>query len=174
MQVVGVFCEDIREEKSGQSTLIGILSDNINVTPPPPRTVGRAAAGLIPKMGLYVRINLNPDEDGPGAMTLKLLFSDGRELVLGVISEEVIAQSKAEAKSKSLPIAGILSSAVVAPFPAPNPPTLITAVLDTKNSRVICGILNIVIDPAQAISSNASPQPVSQSPPVVPARSKLP
>jgi len=174
MNVVGVFCEDIREEKSGQSTLIGILPDNINVPPPPPPTAGRAPTGLIPKMGLYVRINLNLDEDDPGETTLKLLFQDGREIVLGIISPEIFIRSKAEAKSKGLPVAGILSSAVITPFPAPNPPTLVTAVLDTKNGRVICAVLNMVLEPAKSISSTVSPQPTSQSPPVAQAMSKQP
>jgi hypothetical protein len=34
-RVIGVFCEDAREEKSGQFSLIGLLPDNVNFSGSP-------------------------------------------------------------------------------------------------------------------------------------------
>lgn len=168
MQVVGVFCEDIREEKSGQSTLIGLMPDNINVPSSPQTAEGRVPRGLIPKIGLYVRINLGLEDD-PGPMTLKLIFPGGEEQALGNISSEVIAQSKKEAIARGLPIAGILSRAVLSPLIAPGSPGLITAVLETQKGRHVCAILNMLVDSSTS-SPNASPPPASQSPPASPAK----
>jgi hypothetical protein len=169
MQVVGVFCEDIREEKSGQSTLIGIMPDNINVPTPPQPVEGRVPRGFIPKLGLYVRINIEADDE-PGPMTLKLIFPGGTEQPLGDISAEIIAKSKAEAIARNLPIAGILSSAVLSPFISPGGPGLITAVLDTEKGRHVCAVLNMLVEPANPLSSNAPKPPVSQSPAASPRK----
>jgi hypothetical protein len=161
LQVVGFFCEDIREEKSGQTTLVGILPDNINVPPRPPD----APASLqprMPKLGLYVRINLSPDE-GVRAMRTKLKFPDGGEAEMGLIDEATVAKSLQDAIASNLPVAGLLQYAVLQGLAIPTPPGLITGVLEVDGTEHTIAILRFVHE-AGPTSSNASAPPPSQSP----------
>jgi hypothetical protein len=95
LQVVGLFCEDIREKKSGQITIVGIFPDNVNIPPPPPSISNPEVpqTTIIPKLGLYIRAHLGLEDD-PGPMTVKLIMADGEQLVLGTFDAEIIAQSK--------------------------------------------------------------------------------
>jgi hypothetical protein len=71
---VCIFCEDIREEKSGQDTIVGTLPDNLLINPPPPKL--QDAKALMPKLGMYLRINLLADQDQPKAVSAKVLNTD--------------------------------------------------------------------------------------------------
>ena len=47
---IALFCEDIREEKSGQYAIAGILPDRLNV---------KRLPTVLPKLGIYLRFHLN-------------------------------------------------------------------------------------------------------------------
>jgi hypothetical protein len=54
-------CDDVREEKSGKYTLVGIYADGIIVT-----TRGKGRPHL-PKLGMFVRVGFGEDETIPNA-----------------------------------------------------------------------------------------------------------
>jgi Family of unknown function (DUF6941) len=95
------FCEDIREEKQGTLSIIGVLPDNINVAQVP--------FGLA-KLAFYLRISFDPSID-IGAISNKLVFPDGHQISLGEVSADLIERSKREAIERGSPIAGIVIQA---------------------------------------------------------------
>jgi len=143
LHAVGLFCEDIREEKSGELTLIGLLPDNINVPPPPAELADKTIAAFMPKLGLYLRINLDVAHDR-SPMTLKLVFHDGTEQPIGEVPTEIIEQSQREAIAKNLPIAGIVSRIVMMPFRV-HSGGIMQAVLGTKDGDHTCAVLNLLV-----------------------------
>lgn len=157
-QVVGIFCEDIREEKSGQLTLIGTVPDNV-VLPPAPSNLGdRKAVPIIPKLGLYVRVHA-PLDQLPKPMKLKLLFPDGTNLEIGELDKGLITKARDEALAKHLPVAGMVMTAVLQGFQV-GMPGVVRAVLENESDAYLCAFLNLVTpDPI------ASAQPALQSPP---------
>jgi hypothetical protein len=145
MQVIGLFCEDIREEKNGQVSLVGIMPDNANIPSPPtspPKNENTILQGMLPKLALYVRVHLALEDD-PGPMQISLIFPNGEAAVLTTISEDIIETSKKEAKAKDLPIAGIFSHMVFIGFRVPGSGKLV-AVLDSKYGRQTCAVLNLI------------------------------
>jgi hypothetical protein len=147
MDIVGLFCEDIREEKSGQITVVGLLPDNLNIAAPSKFPVGQEHRDkprpVIPKLGLYVRVNLLRDET-PKPMKIKLILHDKSEIALGEISAEIIATAKNQAAENGLPIAGIYSHAAIAGF-QPTGSGQILAVVEEGPHRHVCGVLNLII-----------------------------
>jgi hypothetical protein len=138
VQIVGLFCEDIREEKSDQLTLVGILPDNVDIPPPPTG----AARGMIPKLCLYVRIYLDL-EDELKEIKVRLAFpgSSAEEIDVGSISEQLIRTSKEQAVANGLPIAGVVHRVVLQQFTFPTAGK-ITAVVESEQMRRTCAVLN--------------------------------
>jgi hypothetical protein len=156
LQVVGFFCEDVREEKSGQLTLVGVLPDTINIPRPPPDLPDMMRARM-PKLGLYVRVHMSLDYGGR-SMKTKLKFPDGGETPIGVVDEAIIAKAKDDAVAQGLPIAGVIQHAVLQGFAIPNPPGLVTAILEVDGTEHMAAILRFIYD-EQTISPNVSAPP---------------
>jgi len=144
MNAIGFFCEDIREERSGQLTLIGLLPDNINVPPPPPDLLERNpnARPIIPRIALYLRIHIGLNEKVQ-PLKLKLVFADDSEVDLGDIGGDVIADAQRQAAEKNLPIAGIVTHAVFQALKAPREEVM-RAILQSENESHVCAILRLV------------------------------
>lgn len=139
LQMIGLFCEDIREEASGQQTLIGVLPDNINL-PAPPSEAAKSARPRIPKLGLYLRVQIGTEED-LSPLTIKLIFSNGSEVDLGTIDQNLIERSKSEAKENGLALAGIRFSAVLQGFQIQSFGAM-SAVAEIAGERKLFGMLN--------------------------------
>src|SRR5260370_33702983 len=106
ISTIGLFCEDIREEKSGQDTIIGIMPDNINVPTLP---------AMVSKLGIYIRIQVNENANPKTIKTL-LKLPDGQELALGSL-DNLIAKAKADAKEIAMPFPGLIAKSIISPFP---------------------------------------------------------
>src|SRR5262245_674883 len=105
-KVVGLFCEDIRQEKSGQDTLVGVLSDNLSVPNAPV---------LIPKLGIYIRVQLDKDAS-PRTLRIKLRVPGGPDVPVTSL-DDLISQARADADTHGLPFAGLIARGVISPFP---------------------------------------------------------
>jgi hypothetical protein len=140
LHAVAIFCEDVREEKSGQFTLVGILPDNVNIVPRP-HEISEAAHPIIPRLGVYVRIHIDV-HDNPGPISIKLAFPNGEEAVVGQIGSDLVETAKRQAQAANMPIAGIISSAVMQGFVMIQP-GLVLAIVETANERYPCGVLNL-------------------------------
>jgi hypothetical protein len=137
--ILGLFCEDIREEQSGIETLVGILPDNISVPSVP---------GMMPKLCVYVRINFPPSfQMQPGTIVLR--FPDGVEAPVGDLSDELIATARENTIAEGGLLAGIKSRATLSGLTFKEAGRLhLIAKLGDK--EYLCGSLNIkVANPPQ-------------------------
>ena len=110
--VVGMFCEDIRAEKSGAFTLVGIMPDNVRVpvAPTPDQH------GMIPKLCVYIRINL--DSATPiKTISTKVHLPDGNVLDLGNVAPNIIEKAFEGTLEKGSPLATIVLRAEFPAFP---------------------------------------------------------
>jgi hypothetical protein len=158
LSVIALFCEDIREEKSGQDTLVGTLPDNLNIgampTGAPP-----TASHMLPKLGLYLRINLDSKGDVPKDVSAKLLGTDNAIMASAGWEQAVIDKAFSDSRANDVPLAGLLLKIVGGPFPIREAGKII-AIATVDGMEHVAGVLNVVIAPA----ASASPPPVLQSP----------
>jgi hypothetical protein len=124
MSIVGVFCEDIREEKNDVLTLVGLFPDNINYRIEKTSKQGGAADAHQSVWGgricVYVRANFDPN-DPVQEIKLKLILPDNEEIEIGGASPEVISRAKRQAQQKGGPLAGIISRAQLHGLPFRKP-----------------------------------------------------
>src|SRR5215208_8095167 len=97
VSAVAIFCEDIREEQSGQNTIVGTLPDNLVVQAPPTGTPSTASA-VMGKLAVYLRINFDID-DKPQEVTIKLLNTNGTLLTEGGWDRSVMDKAFADSKA---------------------------------------------------------------------------
>jgi hypothetical protein len=163
VSTVGLFCEDIREEKSGQDTLIGILPDNVNIAPIP----GHHPLGgmpLFPKLALYVRVHFDVG-DKPRDISLKLINTDSRTISEGGWSQAVIDKAFSDAKNDQTPIVGLIQKIIIAPFPIAGSGKVL-AVAIVNGVEHVAAVMNVTV-----LGATASAPPASQSPSAAPASS---
>jgi hypothetical protein len=135
---IGLFCEDIREEKSGQDTLVGVMSQNLRVPRVP---------GMLAKLGIYIRVHL-PRSSKIRTIKTRLKTPDGEEIPLTDFGD-LISQAKDEAAKSSAAFGGLISKSSVSPF-AVNKAGSIQAIVDIDGTEYVCGALNIVLPEAHA------------------------
>ena len=145
ISAIALFCEDIREEKSGSDILIGVMTDNLNLQIPVPKGTARpkGATGGLSKLGIYVRVVL-PVDDPVERFDVTLKHPEGTERALGSFSDEGIKETLNEARKRNSPIVGFIFKAIVAPFLLPQDGRLEVHVT-TPSRDLIAGILNVTI-----------------------------
>lgn len=152
MQVIGLFCDDVRREIGGTDTVVGILPDNINVP---------NKGGALPRLAVYIRVLFEPDEP-IGKISAVLKTPTGETVNLGFVSEQLAQEAAAGARENDLPIAGIILRAVMTPFPIPEIGKFEAVVIHNDQNHT-CAVLNIRLN-----DPNASGQPAAQSQPASP------
>jgi hypothetical protein len=152
-QATAIFAEDIREEKSGTITIVGVMPDNLTVASFP---------GAFAKMAIYVRLVIKTGTK-LGDMAIKVKDPDGVVVVSSEISQELIENTYIKAKRDSNPIATIYSQITASPFPIAKKGRFFV-VLESKDVTEIIGSLRIVA----ADSTSASQPPSEQSRPDAP------
>jgi hypothetical protein len=137
---IGMFCEDIREEVSGTHTLIGILPDNINIGGVP---------GALPKLGVYIRIQLDKDSN-PKTLKSRVKLPGGTIFEFADL-QPLIATAKAQAEEKGTPFTGLVAKGTFTPLPIPELGR-IEAIVEIDGTEHICGVLNLLPRPTAAAS----------------------
>lgn len=155
--VIGLFCEDMREEKSGSETLVGVLPDNINMPIP----------GALAKLGLYIRFHFDPAVD-PGQIFTRIVHPNGEETKLGELDAAVVKKARDDARAAGVPIAGVISRAMIGNFPV-KIPGIVRAIANVGGEDITCAMLNMKALP-QPTPATASAQQPSQSPAAAPAK----
>lgn len=111
LSVMGLFCEDIREEKSGIFTLVGILPDTVNVNRQAISSASTGAFGNVPrlllKLCIYLRINFDPNAF-TGVPQAYLVVPDSPTIDLGGVDAPLVEKAKTEAIQKGNELAGII------------------------------------------------------------------
>jgi hypothetical protein len=137
--IVGMFCEDIRQDVTRAETLVGVFPDNVS-TPGLPL--------IIPKFGMYVRINLDPHaKDVPIEFILE--HPDGALITKNLIDPKLISDTKAEARKTGAPIAGIISRVIMVSFEIHMPGRIMLRARVGKD-EFVAGSLNVKVEPQQA------------------------
>lgn len=119
INVLALFCEDIREEKDNVLTLIGIMPDNVNLENPsntPPE--GGGTKRMLSKLSIYTRINFDPNLD-IGVPEVCLVLPNNEIINMGNIDPTLVAKAQAEAQEKGALLAGIISRAAIWGFAPP-------------------------------------------------------
>lgn len=107
--IVGFFCEYVREEVRGKTTLIGVYSDAVNVPKVP---------GAFAHLSIYVRLHLKrnyPVND------LALIFKpiQGDPVELGAFKPEDLALSEKIDEADPNPFVGVIMQGSLASLPIP-------------------------------------------------------
>ena len=151
IQVLTLFCEDVREEKSGTDTLLGVFTDNLRIGIPQEPMEGHAAG--LQRLGIYTRILATVDEPSK-ALQLAIRRPDGTEFnVSDGFTAEFIENAREDAKRSGSPVFGLIIRAIAAPFLIPNPGRHL-AVVKYGDQEMISGILNLTLN-----SASGSEQP---------------
>lgn len=128
---IALFCEDIREERNGGTSLVGVTSDNIGVP---------AFPGSMPKLGIFIRLNFNPDDQLKNIMP-RLTFPDGHSVDFNSVGEAEIERAKREAIEKDSPLAGIVFRLLALNFGVPSKGRLLLDLVIDGEPQ-LCGSLN--------------------------------
>ena len=139
---VGLFCEDIREEASGSHTIVGVMPDNITLARP-----GGAASSdalLFPKMGIYLKLNLDVGARPTGRITTGVSFPGMSEIALGAFEPEALETAFASAIESGLPVVGVIFKAVLSPLQF-RESGLATAYVTLEGQKLVGAVLNIQI-----------------------------
>ena len=151
-QIVGIFCDDIRQEAQNRVSLMGIWPDNLNVSQIP---------GALPRLGIYVRCHLNVDAKIK-SFGLTIRFPCGEtEVFPSDFNEERIQQAQDNSKAKGAMHAGLLFSAVMMNVQIKTAGRF-ELIASVDGQEIVCGALNILLRPPATTSASA--QPPSQSP----------
>lgn len=135
--IVGLFCEDIRAERSGAFTVVGIMPDNANIPDAPSADV----QGMIPKLCVYVRANFDiADKVKKISMTMRL--PDRQEIALGGAGEKLLTSAFDIAKERNSPLVTIVMRAELQAFPVVSLGRLLVEV-DVDGDRSIVAQLNL-------------------------------
>lgn len=141
--VVALFCEDIRAERSGAFSLVGIMPDNANIPIPVPLQPNQR--GIMPKLCIYIRINIDATDVVKNIST-KMTLPDGNVLDLGIVAPHVIEAAFQGAKDKGSPLAIVVLRAEFPGFPITALGRIIVEVT-VDDETFLAGQLNLASDP---------------------------
>lgn len=130
-----IFCESIREEKSGQDTLVGVMPDYVNIPTIP---------GAFGALSLYTRISFDP-KNPPKEVHMKLLLPDGKEIPID-IQKELIPPAVEGSLASGHPLATLVSKATTIGMPVTKLGHLISlAFIDGE--QYVAGALTVTLAP---------------------------
>jgi hypothetical protein len=137
---IALFCQDIREEKAGTVSVIGVLTDNITVSKVPV---------AFPQMAIYARLSFLASDEGPKTIAMRIVYADGKEMALATFDTDLIQKGRHEAQTKGAAKVGLVSSAMIAPF-AVNHAGRLNVIASVDGVDEICGTLNVQVAEAKS------------------------
>jgi hypothetical protein len=156
VNVVTLFCEDVRQEIAGTDTIVGVMPDNVVVPQIP---------SLFPKLAIYSRVHI-PTDMVIKSISVKVKMLDGRISLLGTFDERQILKEQNNGRATNSPLVGFIFRAVLSPAPIVQHGRItVTATIDDQ--EIVGGSLNVQKDQPNP-SASASEQPVSQPQPASP------
>lgn len=147
ISAVAIFCEDIREEKSGQDTIVGVLPDNLVVqsllSPAAPNM-----ARMLPRLCLYMRVHI-PSQSQPKEVYATLTDPEGTIITRNEWPHDQIAKTFSDTRANGSPLAGLILKIVASPFPVVTFGRIVAkAVVD--GTEYVAGALNLINSDATA------------------------
>jgi hypothetical protein len=104
--VVALFCSDVRTEKGGTETIVGIYPDRIKVPQFP---------GAFAQMAFYVRIHMLTTYR-PAQVIARVIMPDGNELQRNEVGQDLIEQTRQATIERGAPYMGLIVKFQVAPL----------------------------------------------------------
>lgn len=101
-----LFCESVRPETHGGTSLVGVLNDHL-IAPSIPNTLSNLA--------LYVRLYVATDFD-PNPLTITIDLPEGETSLVTTLDPDLINQARATARAIGDPVAGFVTHSSFAPF----------------------------------------------------------
>jgi hypothetical protein len=126
-----IFCDSVRDEKSGASTYVGVVTDNLAVGDMP---------GMLARLTIYSRI-IMPVDSEPQPIDV-VLSTNGVETSIGNFDKEKVRAAMAEAAATGSAIVTFLTSAASTPFVV-NEPTRLRVFVRIPNVEIESGNLKI-------------------------------
>ena len=150
ISAIAVFCDDVREERSGMKSIMGIYGDTVAVP---------AFPGAMPKFGIYVRIHISMDFE-PCELQIFLNYPNGERVLVNTIEKSLVEKTLAESKATGNIIAGIYSIQIAAPFPVDQEGRIFVE-LESQSAKLTLGSINFIQSEEKeaTTASTASPQP---------------
>jgi len=139
ISAVALFCEDIREEKIGTETIVGVFPDNVNIQKVP---------GIFPKICIYVRLHFRPDVE-PGRILTRIIMPDDTEANRNEIQPQLIKQAREQAMADGSPYAGLITKFIISPMQVTSIGR-IRAMVTVNGKECIAGALNLRLSPSSA------------------------
>ena len=128
--LVGTFCEDIREEGGGLSTLVKVLPDSVTLSSYP---------NILESLAFYLRTNVYRSFE-PRTIRVVLRIVGQSDMPLTTLDAELVRRAQGEAVREGLPFGTIVSTAIASDFPIANPGR-VNAVAIVGDSELLCGTL---------------------------------
>jgi hypothetical protein len=154
LSAVCVFCEDIREEKSGQDTIVGTLPDNLVAAKSPSVEESANMRPLLPRLGFYLRIHLDAERDIPKEISAKVINTDGQLITQSSWERSVLDHTFAESRKNKMPLVGLIFKVVAAPLPVTMEGGKITVVVTVDGVEHLAGALNVIVSTALGSTGN--------------------
>lgn len=153
-----IFCEDIRRELGGRSTIIGIYPDSIDVPSFP---------GALRRLAVFFRVRFSVDGNFDEPISVDLEIDGGmvEHVSPQPVRQDMVKQAVEKARQRGLPYTSITARVQIEEPVAVPGPCVIRAVLKKGDETELCGLLNIRATPASEVSATASAPPSEQSPP---------
>jgi hypothetical protein len=129
---IGIFCEDVRDEVGGTHSIVGVLPDNVSIGSLP---------GMIPRLGIYIRIQLVKDAN-PKTLKARVKLPSGAVHEIADFSQ-LIEPVKEQAEKNNLPFAGLIAKGILSPVPITQGGR-IKAIVEIDGTEYICGVLNLI------------------------------
>lgn len=131
--IVAVFCDDVREEKTGADTIVGVMKDSIRVSQLP---------GIAPKLFVYLRINATFDALSK-QVSVRLDTPWGETIPLGEITDELADEARQTFEKHGAPIVTVIAKTEFVPFKFIRPGRLSVVATVGGVDRVV-GTLNVI------------------------------
>jgi len=126
--IVGLFCEDVRDEKNGQQTIVGVFPD---------ATFVGSVPAVLPKLVLYVRTVFSPNDEVE-IITMLLKNADGEEIEMNKVPVELLRGAQNEVRKTGSPVATIVSVLGFANFPIPTHGRIALLARIGKRDHTVC------------------------------------
>jgi hypothetical protein len=142
ISVVAMFCSDVRQEKGGTETIVGIFPDNVRL----PRIPGAFA-----QMYVYVRIHMRPNFR-PLSIVTRVMAPDGSEIDRSEMEPELIERTREKAIASNTPYMGLIAKFAMAPMHVAQEGRFHT-IVSIDGTEHIAGSLNCMLaraEPARA------------------------
>jgi hypothetical protein len=139
VSVVAIFCSDIRQEKGGTETIVGVFPDNVNL----PRIPGAFA-----QMHVYVRLHILPTFY-PKSITTRLVSPDGAELSHNEMDSAIVESARGKALANDAPYLGLIARIAIAPMRI-SQEGRIRAIVAIDGEDHVAGALNCQLAPKRS------------------------